>query len=929
MTHRTEQPFIGRQAECRRLAELVDACRRAGGGGLVLTGDPGIGKTELLGHAASLADGFRVIRADGVRSEEALTYGAVHRLVRPLAAGLRHLPPASRETLERVLVRRGPPPRERLPVAVATLGLLTRMAAAGPILILIDDLGWIDPESRDALGFVARRISTERVAVLAATDGDAAVLMPGVPVLPIGALDDAGCLRLIAEQQPSPVAPAVREVLVHAAGGNPLILLELLRTLTPAQLSQPSLLPDPLPLGPRLTRIRLARFHGLPADCRRLLVLLAAEPRLDPATLFHLAERAGTDPAVLEAAEDAGLITQTATTVFFRHADLGRVVYHGVDLAERHRAHESLADAFTDTGDDRRYWHLAALHPGTDDELADVLERQATDARRRGGPAMAAGLMERSARLTRDGGLQGRRLVSAADWVSQAGHPRRAARLLERATALVETDRPALRGRIEYLRGVICLHHAAATDAYDALLIAADVLAATDRPLAVKALVTAGEAGLYVGDAALPIQAGHRLLALLDDSPEPDRTEIRFAADFLLGVADSFQGRLPEAATRLRRLFDVAGQVTDPLLLAWGAYGALFAASDDRARALASRAVSLARTAGDTTTMAHAMQYLAYAECWLSGPATATLTATEGLRLAHETGQLNCARNLMGMLMLSAGLAGDAQACERYAHRVVDDAAEHGLGLASSLGLWGQAQLDLARGNWADAAIRLYRVTRARTGHPGIALEAVPAYVEAAVRAGEGHRAESAAMAFTRWAEAIGGSWPAAQAARCRALLRIGDSEKNYQEALRLHRTGERELERARTELLYGEHLSRERRRGEARVHLREAADIFQRHRASLWLERARAELRAGGDDWNATGRDGPGHAIELAGTASVLTARQRQIVELVAAGATNKEVAARLSLSPRTVDYHLRRVFERLGITSRGDLIRRFAETG
>ncbi|MGP3998818.1 AAA family ATPase [Streptomyces sp. 8N706] len=923
MTHGSEQSLIGRQTESRRLARLIEACRGGRGGSLLLTGHPGIGKTALMHHASRLAHGFHHICADGVGAEESLPYGSLQRLVRQLAPGLRRLPPPSWEALEPLLLGGVPPPRQQLQVADAVLRLLARVGGRRPVLISVDDLQWVDTPSRCALGFVARRVSTERVVVLAATDGEATAFMPGVPVLHLAGMSDTDCLRLIAEYQPSPVAPAVREVLLHTAAGNPLVLLELLRTLTPAQLSQPSQLPEPIPLVPGLAHIRLTRFRRLPRDCRRLLLLLAAEPRLDPLALLRMAGRAEIDPAALKPAQDAGLVTVSATAVLLSHADLGRAIYHGVSLADRHWAHELLAGAFADIGDDRRCWHEAALLPGTDVGLADELERQATEARRHGEQAHAAALMERSAQLTREDERRGRRLVTAADCARQAGRLRRAARHLECAATLVDAEQPSLRGHMAYLRGVIGLDHSAANDACETLMAAADVLAADNPALAVKALLAAGEAGLYAGDATLPVQAGRRAVALLDGAPDPDQGDVRFAADLLLGVADSYQGRLPSAVTRLRGRLDAATRVSDPPLLAWAAHGALYAADDNRARALASRAVTLARAAGDAPTMAHAMQYLAYAECWLSGPASATLTATEALRLARECGQLTCARNLMGMLMLAAGLAGDAEACEQYADRVIDEAAAHGTGLASALGLWGLAQLDLASGRWAEAAAKLHRLARRRLGHPGIALEAVPTYVEAAVRAGEGPRAERAAAHFTRWAEAIGRGWPVALAARCRALLEADDAEAHFRQALRLHPTADRELERARTALLYGEYLNRERRRADARVQLREAAEVFRRHRAPLWLDRARAELRAGGDDRGAAYGDVPA----LSDIAQTLTARQHQIVSLVAAGATNKQVAARLCLSPRTIDYHLRRIFARLGMTSRADLIRWFTE--
>ncbi|MFE0257724.1 LuxR C-terminal-related transcriptional regulator [Streptomyces sp. NPDC059010] len=773
---------------------------------------------------------------------------------------------------------------------------------------------------------MARRISGQRVLILAGTESHACAAGSGVPVLRLPGLSDQDCLRLIAWIRPCPVALPIRELLVHAADGNPLILLELLRTLTPAELGQLSRLPDPLPLAPRLARLWLAEFRRLPEGCRRLLLLLAVEPGLDPLTLFHVARRTGIDPSALKPAETAGLIITSRTLISFRHDDLGRAICHGADLAERQWAHDTLAQAFADTHDDRRCWHEAALLAEADAELADELERQAECARRHGSPAHAAALMERSAQLTREDERRGSRLLAAADCSERAGRPRHAARLLERAEPLVGRDQSSSRGHIAYLKGVISLQHAAAPDAYDGLLTAADLLAGDNPSLAVRALVAAGEAGLHTGNAALPEQAGRRALAVLDRSAREKQPTSRFAVDVLLAVAESLQGRPAAAVPRLRERLDTAAQVDDPLVLACASHGALFIADDARARALATRAVALARTAGDTPTMVRAMQHLSYPECWLSGPDTATLTATEALRLAREAGQLTCARNLMGILMLAAGVTGDAGVCGQYADRVVGEAQAHGLGLASALGLWGLAHLDLASGNWAEAAAKLRRLVRTRLGHPAVAIEAVPSYVEAAVRAGDRQRAERAAAAFASWAAAIGRGWPTALAARSRALLETGDTEHHFRRALRLHPIGDRELELARTGLLYGEYLNRERRRADARAQLREAADIFRRHGARLWLDRTRAELRATGDDGDPTEVEAPA----LDAHSPTLTSRQHQIVRLIAQGATNKEVAARLYLSPRTVDYHLRRIFERLGITSRADLIRRCAaDTG
>ncbi|NUT26259.1 MAG: AAA family ATPase [Streptomyces sp.] len=922
MTYGTEHGIIGRQAERRRLGAWIDACRGARtGGALLLTGDQGIGKTTLIQHATHLARGFVTLSADGVQAEQDLGYAAIQRLVHPLAVGVRRLPPHLAESLERVLLGL-PPLRDGALIAVAVLALLSRSSVRRPVLVSVDDLQYVDAESRYVLGLVARRISAERVLVLAGADGEAAGLMPGVPELRLTGLSDRDCLRLIAQRQGPAVAPAVREVLVHASGGNPLVLLELLRTLSPTQLAELSRLPDPLPLGPRLTRLRLAPLRGLSDDCRRLLTLLATEPRLDPRALYRAARLAAIDPAALSSAEAAGLITVSMTTVSFRDTALARAIRHGPDLTERHWAHELLARAFAAGHDDRRRWHEAALSTEADAALADELERQATRARRHGQPCHAAVLMERSAELTGEDGSRAGRLVIAASCSSMAGRLRHAARLLERAEALAGAQHPSLRGDIAFLNGVLSLHQGTPGHAYDALLAAADAQANRNTPLAAKALAAAGEAGLCTGNEDLPEQAAQRARALLGAPEGPDEPDARLATHCLIGVAESLRG-LPGAAARLRTSVAQAARAEDPLVLTWAAQGALFIADDAHARSLAARAVALARRAGDTPTLAHAMQYLAYTECWLSGPGSARLVATEALRLARGTGQLMCVRNLMGMLMLAAGLAGDTETCEQYADRVVDEAAEHGNGLACALGLWGLAQVDLASGHWEEAAAKLRRLTRMKPGHPGVALQAMPAYVEAAVRAGLRLPAERATAAFARWAEGVGQGWPTALVAQCRAVLAHEDPEEHFRLALRLHGPHDRALEQARTALLYGEYLKRERRRAESRVHLREAAEIFRRHRARLWLDRASAELRASGDNVTSTPAD-DAFPTDSAVT-NGLTARQLDIVRLVAAGATNKEAAARLCLSPRTVDYHLRRVFQQLGITSRAELIRRF----
>jgi DNA-binding CsgD family transcriptional regulator len=939
----------GRRAECAALDRLLADAGSPRGGALVLRGEAGAGKSALLDHTADKASaeaGMHVLRGAGVEAESALPFAALHQLLGPILDLAGRLPQPQAATLRGALGQAEPSAGDRFLIGVATLGLLTAAAERRPLLCLVDDAQWLDGPSAAALSFAARRLRSQRVVLLFAARDDGPgdpdrFDAPGVPELRLGGLDRvaAGALLeelvgtapppaarpgapsaggpVVAETRRLPLAPEVRERLLDAAGGNPLALIELPSALCAEQLAGVAALPDPLPVGAEVTRAFLRRVVELPAATRALLLVAAADERADAAVVLAAARALGVDAEALAAAETARLVRVADGRVAFRHPLLRSAVYVGATSTERRAAHRALATALGgEEHADRRAWHLAGAAIEPDAEVAAELERSAGRARRRGGHAAAARALERSAELTAAVEARGRRLAAAADAAWLGGQPDRALALLDRATSV--GPGPRERAEIGHLRGVIELRRGVPADAFTMLAAAAAEVAPLDPSRALAILATAREAASYAGDAALTVETGRRAALL---GPGEDRID-RFRLGLLVGIGGIVDGDVAIGARRLREALALGRTFDDASLLASAGTAARYLGDDAATHDLYARAVALARAGGELAMLPCLLESLALSQLTAGRYPAATATATEGLRLATETGQESSACRNLATLAMAAALQGCERECRADATAALSRAVPRGLRLQAASATWALALLELGMNRPADALARLEGLSPgSETGHPVVALLAVPDLVEAAARADQPRRARNALACFERWAAHATAPWALALVPRCRGLLAAGAAaDRHFAEALRLHRRGGRPFDRARTELVWGEALRRARRRAEAREHLRAALTTFEQLGAAPWAERARAELRVSGE--TARRRD--------PSTRDQLTPRELQIIQFVGDGATNREVAAQLFLSPRTIDYHLRQIFTKLDISSRAELIRlRLAQAG
>jgi DNA-binding CsgD family transcriptional regulator len=859
----------GRRAECDALDRLLADARRSRSGVLVVRGEAGVGKSALLGHAAGRADGMAVLRAGGVESEAELPFAALHQLLRPVLGLAGRLPDPQAAALGSALGL-GPPgdrasERDRFLVSVAVLSLLAEAAEDRPVLCLVDEAQWLDESSSQALTFAARRLEAEGVAlVFAARDGDPRDFpAPGLPELRLPGLDRDAAAALLAATGADLPAEVV-EGLVERTGGNPLALLELPGSLEPGQLAGRAPLEDVLPLTTRLEQAFGERVRRLPEPARTILLVAAAEAGGDPAVVLRAGRRLGVGPEALEEAEAAGLVRTGGGRLRFRHPLVRSAAYHAATLAARQAAHRALAGVLAgEDAADQRAWHLASAAVGPDEAVAAGLE----------------------------------------------GSADRAAALLERAEPLAAD--PRSRAAVAHLRGSIEASRGVALQAAAMLVAGSELVAPADPSQALQMLVEASEIASYAGDVTPTAELGRRAAAL----PVVDKAG-EFLSDLLQGmgwVAES-DGRRGEPL--LRRAIALAGTLEDPRRLLWAGVAAFFVGDIDAGNALYARAVARARQEGAVGLLPQALECLAPVELLGGRLVAAEASAGEGLRLARDTGNDTSACRHLATLAHLAALRGDEDACRSHAAEALERAAARGLGLPATLAGNALALLELGLNRPAEALARFQRLLAAGpgAGSPFFAAYTVPDLVEAAVRAGRADAATAPLAAFEQLTTIAGTPETLAQLARCRGLLAPDEAAAaHFEEALALHDSQGRPLDLARTELAYGETLRRARRRGEARAHLRSALETFQRLGAAPWAERAGAELRATGE--RARRRD--------PSALSQLTPQELQIIRLVGEGGTNREIGAQLFLSRRTIDYHLRNVFVKLGVSSRAELIR------
>ena len=908
--------LFGREAECAAVEGLIDGAGSSHSGALVVRGDPGLGKSALLGHATEYATGMRVLRAVGIEAESEIAFAALHQLVRPILHLLTRLPEPQAAALAGALGLSLVSVEDRFLIGVGVLSLLAEAAEDVPLVCVVDDAQWLDRPSADALTFAARRLEAEGVVLLfAARDGELRRFeAPGVAELRLARLGADAARALLAEHVPSPVSPEVGDRLVESAGGIPLALIELPRLLSEEQLAGREALPDPLPQSAEIERVYLKRVRSLPLPTQRLLLLVAVDDTGSLATVLGAAATLGIEQNALEAAEAAGLVRAFDGNVEFRHPLVRSTLYRDATFAQRQAAHRALADVFDGEQDaDRRAWHRAAASPGQDDDVADELEQAARRAQRRSGFAAAARALERAAELSSDDDSRGRRLVAAADDAWLAGAPDQALALLDRAGGLVSDVR--VRADQMHLRGTIGLRCGVPAEAATILAAGAAEVAPVVPAKAIEMLVEAAQAASYAGDAAQIVEFGRRASALLEGD-DPDE---RFTVDVIVGIGSLLAGDAAGGAPLLREALGLAAGFQDPRRLVHAGACAGYLGDEATEHELYDRAVARAREAGAVGMLPYVLEFLARAEAVDGRYAAAAAHATEGLRLARETGQQNSVCHLHASLALIAALQGREEECRCHAADALGLATARGLGYQAALAEWALARLDLSLGKPEEALVRLVELAAAGPGgsHPFVKLVSTPELVEAAVRASQPAAAQAALGEFERFARETAPPWTLALVARCRGLLSAGGAaDRHFKEALRLHGEGARPFDRARTELIFGEYLRRDGRRKQARLHLRAALDAFERLGAAGWAERARIELRASGE--TARERD--------PSTADRLTPQEQQIVRFVAEGLTNKQVAAQLFLSPRTVDHHLRNVFLKLGISSRAELIRGFS---
>ncbi len=899
--------LFGRVREQAAIEALLERARAGRGGGLVLRGEPGIGKSTLLGYAAERASGMRVLHTVDVEPESDLGHATLHRLLLPVLDSIHQLPEPQARALSVVFGQADGPAPDRFLVALATLSLLSEAACERPALCLVDDAHWADAPSLDALAFVARRLEVEPIALVLAARADEGrpLDVTGLVDLPLAGLEREAARALLTEHGGDRLSAVEQDELLRATAGNPLAIREL-----PTAARQSAGRGEPLPLAAGLRRAFLERARQRDPAAQWLLLLVAADGSGRRDTIQRAARlRLGSDLDSQALDELDDLITDDGLRLAFRHPLIRSAIYHGTSPDERRAAHRALAAALdTEPAElDRRAWQLGQAASGPDEPAAEELERSAERAERRAGPAAAAAALERAAELSASDPGRARRSVAAAASWWQGGHAARAATLLQQAERLAPL---AQRVRLD-LAGLRALMELRAGTPSDALALLVPTLPDApwaDRDQAVRLLMLLGEASFHANaaDAWNQITGLAERLPLRGDDAEDVLLRVFRAACRVRAGVDP--GLAPGD-------LDAVEQLTDPAKLAWAGGMAWGVGNRDLARRLHRKAVLRARTLGAAGTLAWAFEYLVADELARGRFATAEAYAEEGHRFAVETGQPNTACRHQGSLAVIAALRGRELETRQLTDEVLVEASNHHLASATASAYRALGLLDLAAGRFAEAMEHLQALDRdGGMAHPGIVLATVPELVEAAARANQPDRAAEPLDRLASWAEATRSPELGALVARCRALLAAGDAaETGFRLALELHAQTDTPMEQARTQLLFGQHLRHQRRRSDARPRLRAALETFQRLGASAWAERARHELRATGET---TRRREPS-------TLATLTPQELRIVAAVSEGASNREIAAQLFLSPRTVDYHLRKVFEKAGISSRAELIR------
>jgi DNA-binding CsgD family transcriptional regulator len=894
--------LLDRLPERAALSQLLDAARAGRSGVLIVRGEPGIGKTALLDWAVGSAADLHVIRVAGVESEMELAFAGLQQLCAPMLDKLADLPDPQRAALGVAFgLETGEAP-DRFLVGLATLSLLSEVAGQQPLLCVVDDAQWLDRASAQVLAFVARRLLADPVALVVATREEGGEFR-GLPELAVGGLREGDARELLGSVLGGPLDERVRDRIVAETRGNPLALLELPRSVPGLPgLSELAGLPG------RIEESFRQRVEVLPAATRRLMLVAAAEPAGEPALVWRAAERLGIGAGAVAPAADAGLLV-IGERVTFRHPLVRSAVYRAAPPADRRAAHQALADATDPQADaDRRAWHRAQAAPGPDEDVAAELERSAGRAQARGGLAAAAAFLERAAALTLDPARRAGRALAAAQAKYQAGAFEATLRLL--GTAEAGPPDELQRARADRLRGQIAFSSSRGSDAPPLLLKAAREFEPLDPRLARETYLDALAAATFAGRLALGGGMREAAEAALAAPPPPGPAR---GPDLLLdGLALLVTEGYPAGAPVLRRAVSAfrGTDISREEKLRWlwlACRAALIVWDYDSWDVLSGRQVRLASDAGALIALPIAFNTRAGLHLFAGEFAEAASMVAQADSVIEATGSSIAPYGALALIVFRGR---EAQAAHLI-QTATDDAERRGEGRALSYIGWAAAVLYNSLGHYEEA---LAAAQQASDDSPAVefASWALVELVEAAVRAAVPGRAAGALQRLSDIARACGTDWVLGAEARSRALVSDGgDAENLYREAIdRFGRTRLR-VDLARAHLVYGEWLRRQRRRREARDQLGTAYQIFDSLGAAAFADRARTELRA-------TGGHAPQHTVQ---TPDSLTAQEALIARLAGDGASNPEIAAQLFISPATVAYHLRKVFTKLGISSRSQL--------
>ena len=903
--------LVGREGERTRLDSLIARARRGESAALLVHGEPGIGKTRLLEHVAAEAADFQVLRARPLEAESELAFAGLSELLRPILQLLDRIPAPQKAALSGALALGPSVPGDRFAVAAATLSLLAAVAEKSPVLVVVDDAHWLDAPSREALLFAGRRLGSEGVLMLLGMRDREWISAAGLGTLELHGLSAGDAVALV-ERTGTPVDVAVRNRIVTETRGNPLAILEAVATLTDAELLGKVPITHPLAVGASLERAFAQRLDSLPQDTQDALLIAAASDTGSAGEIARALTQAGLNPDALEPAEREGVITLGGERIEFRHPLVRSAAYHLHDPAERRAAHRALATA-ADAGE-RAAWHLAAASAGPDEKVAALLETSAVDAFARSAYAAAARAFQAAALLSPDDEDRVRRTMGAGQALWLAGEGERAAALLESVLDLAAE--PAARADLQQLRGLAMLFASPVSETYAMLVAEADRVEPHDTSRASALRATAALVSFMAADHAGADEIARRALAGAGPGGRPTATMV-------LALVTAGGGQVDEAFALLEPMLESLGSI-DPLgelsfVLSGTAQSLVLIEQWVHARKMFDRIIAAARTAGAPTVRTFPLAVFSEFELRRGKIAAAYAAAAESVQLAAETGQTGLSSYTLVTLARAEAVLGHDEDCQAHVAAALKNSRRTG---SNSIEIYAAAVLgllELSRGHADRAAVHLAECARLEKQYstgtvvPTIAQSAAD-LVEAHIRSGAMTDAKRSLATLEDIACRTGLKWANAGAARCRGMLASEERyEREFQTALALYGE-EMAFERARTLLALGMRRRRSRRRADARAALHEALSYFERGGAEPWAHLARAELRATGE---MPPRD---NALGLRS----LTSQELQVALIVARGSTNREAAAALFLSTKTVEFHLGNTYRKLGVRSRAELVRR-----